>query len=151
MNALELLENLPISKGIAYKQLEEISKHCLILEYEKDELVYSKDIRFHYIGLIIDGKVEYYFTDAVSKKSVHLGSFKKYPVGMFNFLELKEEDIYIKAVEKTEILAINMQSLEELEMMFPFFTNKMYKSIISLQLSIIKRILSVITKLGKIH
>lgn len=147
MNTLELLEDLPISRKLSFQQIKKISKYCVILDYAEKETLFSKNVEFPYVGIIISGKVKYSFTDPLSKKKIKLGSFKKYPVGMFHFLESKQQDISIKAVEPTKILAIDYDVLKVLEKKFPLFTTLLYKSIIKLQMAITKRILNIVVKL----
>lgn len=148
MNKLELLEELPISRKLSYQQIKKISKYCVILDFSEKETIFSNKIEFPYIGIIISGKVKYSYADSLSKKKIKLGSFKKYPVGMFHFLESKQQDISIKAVEPTKILAINYDDLKILEKKYPLFTALLYKSIIKLQMAITKRILNIVVKLA---
>jgi|LGOV01.1.fsa_nt_gb CRP-like cAMP-binding protein len=142
---LDVLEKLPLTKKIPFVEAKKLSSYCSLLDYEKGETIYSTNgIKFSYIGVIIDGKVDYYLSGLNGNKKVKLGSFKRYPVGMFNFLELKEETLSIVAAQDTKIIAIKYEKLKEVEKELPLFTIKLYKSIIKLNMQLSRRILVIL-------
>jgi len=148
-NKLDILESLVVKNNIPYDQLKIFSHYCYILNYDKDEIIYSKKIKFKYVGIIIDGEVGYFLNDLKNnKKKIKLASFKKYPVGMFNFLELNENNFSIKATKKTKIIAIKYSDLKNIEDKIPSFAAKLYKSFIKLNMQINKRLTSIIANLA---
>ena len=143
-NKLEILEKLIPNKNIPYKQIKIFSNYCSILDYDKNETIYSHDVKFEYVGIIIEGEVGYYLKNSINNKKIKLASFKKYPIGMFNFLELKENGFSIKATKKTKIIAIKYSDFKNIEDRIPFFTMKLYKSFIKLNLQINKRLSNIL-------
>ena len=146
-NKLEILEKLIPNKNIPYKQIKIFSNYCSIIDYDKKEVIYSNNVKFEYVGIIIEGEVGYYLKNSVNNKKVKLASFKKYPIGMFNFLELKENDFYIRATEKTKIIAIKYSDLKNIEDRIPLFTMRLYKSFIKLNLQINKRLSNILANI----
>ena len=144
MTQLEILETMKISRNAPYKQIVSFSQKCNILNYKEGDIIYSKDIGFEYIGIIISGKVAYYFHDANTKKNIKIGSYKKYPLGLFNFLEVKNKSVSVKATEDTQVLAIEYKKLVKMERKAPYFTNQIYKSIIKLNMQIMERLAMII-------
>ncbi|WP_455755994.1 hypothetical protein [Sulfurimonas sp.] len=140
MKVIDALETLPFAKKISYNNLKEIALHCSLLEYEADDDIYTEDVEFPYIGIIMSGKVDYYLVDEELDIEINMGSYKKYPIGLFNLNNMNDENIVIYAAEKTTILAIRYDRLEMIEERFPSITAFVYKSFIKLQTQIIKRI-----------
>ena len=57
MTTLEILETMKISRKVPYKQLVSFANECVILKYDKGDVIYSAKIDFDYIGVVVSGKV----------------------------------------------------------------------------------------------
>lgn len=139
-NIINTLESLTFFQGVSYQQLTRFSSYCSMLEYEKGEVIYSAKSDFPYIGIIIDGQVTYYLNGINGKKKVKISSFKKYPVGMFKLMELKDYSITIEAKKHTKLIAIKYKKLQQLEEDLPLLTSRLYRSLLKLNMQVMMRL-----------
>jgi signal-transduction protein with cAMP-binding, CBS, and nucleotidyltransferase domain len=149
-SARTLLDELPLFRSLSHSELDTLATYSTILNYDEGAVLYEPEKPFDYIGIIVQGKVNYFFHSPTLDKAIKVGSYKRYPVGIFNLGEHKQSIVLAKAAEPTVILAIRTEYLDDLEKQMPRLTSRIYKGFTRLQLQINSRLMNlIIDRFGK--
>ncbi|EDZ62909.1 protein containing cyclic nucleotide-binding domain [Sulfurimonas gotlandica GD1] len=146
MDLETILQEFPIYNKLSPSELRSLISFIEVLEFEKDEIIFSVDEPFDYIATIYEGNVDYYVYNTEEDKVVRLGSYKRYPVGVYNVSTKKSPGIEIVATEKTILLAIHNNNMKKIEKLFPRIGMHLYKGIIKAQNQILQRLTTILIK-----